>query len=203
MLRSASSLQILVIATNVIPGRSTASSSSSSSAAAALLAPGAAPAPTPGPPVTVSVPSLGQVVGAQDVSGSPGVAGFGNIPYASPPVGPLRWQPPAAHGPWASPRNARSFGKTCWQPGCTAANDACSEDCLSLNVYAPMSHLTRNASTPKLPTVLWVHGGGFLSGSGMYYRGDTFVLSAMQTGNPAVYVCINYRLGVLTPLNIF
>jgi len=121
-----------------------------------------------------------------------GVDVYRGIPYAAPPVGALRWEPPAAPAKWTAPRDATSAGAICPQPqrgdGVLAmgAGQTQSEDCLYLNVFAP--HGGKN-----LPVMVWIHGGAhrFGSGSGPIYDGTHFA----QDG--VVLVSINYRLGLL------
>jgi para-nitrobenzyl esterase len=69
---------------------------------------------------------------------------FRNIPYAAPPVGPLRWAPPQPVKAWTAPRAAAEAGPSCPQtmnadgsPNFGGANGPTSEDCLQLNVFAP------------------------------------------------------------------
>src|SRR6266404_1682124 len=83
-----------------------------------------------------------------------GVAFFGGIPYAAPPVGARRWRAPAAPTPWTTPRDASASGPDCPQPlrdGRKAAPQ--SEDCLTLNVATP------NPNAKKLPVLVSIHGG--------------------------------------------
>ncbi|WP_333588138.1 carboxylesterase family protein, partial [Phenylobacterium sp.] len=85
---------------------------------------------------------------------------FRNIPYAAPPVGALRWAPPAPAAPWTGVRQAVAAGPSCPQPmradgapNDGGANGPMSEDCLQLNVYAPLG-------APKdAPVMVWIHGG--------------------------------------------
>jgi para-nitrobenzyl esterase len=123
---------------------------------------------------------------------SNGLEVFKGIPYAAPPVGQLRWKPPAAAPAWQGVRDATAFGPACQQPkprvGSIYASPlaATSEDCLSLNVWAP-------AKVRKAPVLVWIHGGSLVSGSsseGMY---DGAALAERDV----VVVSINYRLGVL------
>src|ERR1700679_3338302 len=77
------------------------------------------------------------------------------IPYAAPPVGALRWQPPSPAAPWRGVREATSFAPHCAQP----SSPPTSEDCLYLNVFAPA-----DASDRNLPVMVWIHGGSLLAG---------------------------------------
>ena len=105
------------------------------------------------------------------------------IPYAAPPVGPLRWEPPEAAASWTGVRSARFYGNECTQPGNPPVN---TEDCLYLNVYAP-AVIPQGA---KLPVLFWIHGGGNVSGSGDSYDG-----SLLAQSDGIIVVSINYRLG--------
>jgi len=119
-----------------------------------------------------------------------GVAVFKGIPYAAPPTGALRWRPPAPPAPWTMPRSAQEFGPACPQavlPPPVGVEGATSEDCLTLNVWQPQE------ADPKLPVMVWIHGGGFVFGSGsqpMYAGAELARLGA-------VVVTLNYRLGAL------
>lgn len=120
-------------------------------------------------------------------TGDPGVQAFMGIPYATPPVGPLRWRPPQPPAPWSGVRDATRFGPACMQwhwPGVAAIP---SEDCLSLNVWAPIRH-----DGPPLPVMVFVHGGGFVFGSGAEPVYDGTALA----GHKVLLVTLNYRLGV-------
>ena len=87
--------------------------------------------------------------------------GFYGIPYAAPPIGPLRWRPPAPAEAWSGTLNA-----TAYKPSCVQTSDftpeihAQSEDCLYLNVFTP----PRADATSRLPVLFWVHGGAYVSG---------------------------------------
>ena len=131
----------------------------------------------------------GQVVGAA----ASGVAIFRGIPYAAPPVGSLRWREPQPARP-QDRLDATAFGPACIQP-VSAAQDAAfgptgpqSEDCLTLNVWAPEA-----APARRLPVMVWIHGGGYVSGTGSLPSYDGSSLA--QQG--AVVVTLNYRLGAL------
>lgn len=111
---------------------------------------------------------------------------FKGIPYAQPPVGPLRWRPPVAARPWPGIRPAAVFAPDCPQTlevGSRAPRQ--SEDCLYLNIWSP-----REAS--KAPVMVWVHGGSYVSGSGSEERLDGTALARQGV----VVVTINYRVGL-------
>ncbi|WP_099022890.1 carboxylesterase/lipase family protein [Mycolicibacterium palauense] len=110
---------------------------------------------------------------------------FQDIPYAAPPVGPLRWQPPRPAPPWPGVRDAASSGPRCIQdsrvdPGFGRTSN---EDCLSLNVWSP-------TGASALPVMVWIHGGGFVNGSGDIYDAEW-----LTTKGHMVVVTVNYRLG--------
>lgn len=129
----------------------------------------------------------GSVLGAE----LGGTRAFLGIPFAAPPVGDLRWKPPAPHAPWSEPLDATKKGRPCTQmAGFTNKVDAnTGEDCLTLNVWSPAS-----PASSKLPVMVWIHGGGFTVGSGSDAAYDGQALSE-ATGS--VVVSINYRLGPL------
>ncbi|MFE9320573.1 carboxylesterase/lipase family protein [Nocardia sp. NPDC052278] len=120
---------------------------------------------------------------------------FAGIPYAAPPVGELRWRPPAPAAPWPDIRDATMAGPSCPQEndfyGVFAANPTKSEDCLYLNVSTP-----RNlpADGGGLPVLVWIHGGSFVTGSGDIYGAEPLI--AHGDGD-LIVVTINYRLGTL------
>lgn len=118
-----------------------------------------------------------------------GARAFLGIPYAAPPVGARRWQAPGPAPSWTGLRDATRPGAPCAQPGLDRAGALRvigSEDCLTLNVYAP-----RGAGR-DLPVMVFIHGGGQMYGSGAQYDGAR--LAARQQ---VVVVTINYRLGLL------
>ena len=104
------------------------------------------------------------------------------IPYAAPPVGQLRWQPPQPHQPWTT-----ALAALTQPPGCPSGTTGNEEDCLYLDVTAP----TGVGSGP-LPVIVYIHGGGFTGGATSTYPEDT-----LATGGPVIVVGIEYRLGVL------
>ena len=116
-----------------------------------------------------------------------GVAAFKGIPYAAPPVGALRWQPPQPHPNWQAPRDATQFGPICpQQPTTWMDSMPQSEDCLTLNIWAP-------EHGRDLPVAVWIHGGGGTAGSGAQatFDGTRFARDGV------VLVTLNYRLGQL------
>ncbi len=128
--------------------------------------------------VTTSGPLKGIVSG--------NVAEFLGIPYAAPPVGPLRWMPPQPYGTWNGLLDASSFGNVCTQGG------RGSEDCLFLNIYVPNFKKNGNKHGSAMPVMFWIHGGGLTGGAGSDY--DPTPLLAPQN---VIIVTINYRLGYL------
>jgi para-nitrobenzyl esterase len=147
-----------------------------------------APAPVPAPPV-VRVES-GELQGVVE----DGVASFKGIPFAAPPVGDLRWRPPQPAAKWTGVRQAADFGANCMQgrfgpppaPGAPPA-PVPSEDCLFLNIWGPASA----TPTAKLPVMVWIHGGGFMGGSGSF----PMTSGVRFAGHGVVLVSLNYRLG--------
>jgi para-nitrobenzyl esterase len=112
---------------------------------------------------------------------------FLGIPYAAPPVGPLRWRPPQPAAHWTGVRPATKFGPHCPQTGGPFGLASMSENCLFLNVYAPAGSL-RGGS---LPVMVWIHGGDLTAGESNDYNPAGLVRDG------AVVVTINYRLGAL------
>ncbi|MFD0853396.1 carboxylesterase family protein, partial [Actinomadura adrarensis] len=116
---------------------------------------------------------------------------FLGIPYASPPVGSLRWKPPVPSRPWTGIRDGGKPGNPCMQTGSRtpwgdlAGPGTPSEDCLYLNVHVPSTR-----SLKPRPVMVWIHGGGFTIGSGTFYNG-----SELAERGDVVVVSINYRLG--------
>jgi len=113
---------------------------------------------------------------------------FRGVPYAKPPVGPLRWKPPQPLERWSGVRTALEYAPDCPQTlevGSRAP--AHSEDCLYLNVWTPL-----DAEPGSLPVLVWIYGGSFVSGSGSEARTDGAKLARRGT----VVVAINYRVGL-------
>lgn len=112
---------------------------------------------------------------------------FQGIPYAAPPVGPLRWQPPQPPLRWPGVRDAGEPGPWCVQETGPSARELTSEDCLTLNVWTP----TGTAPEPR-PVMVWIHGGGFVKGSG-----DIYGARRLAVRGHIIVITINYRLGAL------
>jgi para-nitrobenzyl esterase len=154
-----------------------------------LALPVEAMATTPLPPPTV-VTEAGRLVGGRDANATV----FRGIPYAQPPVGALRWRPPQPPAKWAGERDAGRFGPACPQSPDSPVMmvgrvGASSEDCLTLNLWKPASA----SSDRKLPVMVWIHGGGFFTGSG----GEAQFDGAPFVARGVILVTINYRLGRL------
>ncbi|MEU6849041.1 carboxylesterase/lipase family protein [Actinacidiphila alni] len=112
---------------------------------------------------------------------------FQGIPYAAPPVGPLRWASPRPAAPWHGVRAATTPGNRCAQAAGLIDEPSSSEDCLYLNVTTPA-----HTGPRKLPVMVWIHGNGFINGAGSLY--DAQRLAAL---GKVIVVSFNYRLGVL------
>ncbi|MGH2944604.1 MAG: carboxylesterase/lipase family protein, partial [Solirubrobacteraceae bacterium] len=113
---------------------------------------------------------------------------FRGIPYAAPPVGPLRWRPPQRPAAWSGERDATQFGPRCAQPATPFGPASSSEDCLYLNVFAPAG---RKHGGEGHPVMVWIHGGGLSIGASDDYD------PAKLVADGTVVVTINYRLGAL------
>ncbi len=120
------------------------------------------------------------------------IRAFKGIPYAAAPVGDLRWKAPQPAPRWSGVREALEFGPGCIQPPVPAQSlyndppDATSEECLSLNVWAPQD-------ADKAPVIVWLHGGSLRIGAGSLPMYDGTHYAERGT----VFVSVNYRLGAL------
>ncbi|XP_062817822.1 fatty acyl-CoA hydrolase precursor, medium chain isoform X4 [Anolis carolinensis] len=126
---------------------------------------------------------------------------FLGVPFAPPPLGPLRFSPPGAPPSWTGTRDAQAHPPMCLQDPVTGQvlSDAftnkkekvsldVSEDCLYLNIFSPV----RADKEAKKPVMVWIHGGGLLLGAASTYDG-----SALAAFEDVVVVAIQYRLGIL------
>jgi para-nitrobenzyl esterase len=141
--------------------------------------------------MTVAQTRYGQVRGAEIADG---VLGWRGIAYARPPIGALRFRPPAPPEPWSGVRDALEYGHRSLQPEPIPDPQAppTSEDCLYLNVTAP-------AGVAGRPVLFWLHGGGFEIGQGPNQAGDGV---AFARSHGLVVVTVNYRLGALGFLEV-
>ncbi|MCB0521724.1 MAG: carboxylesterase family protein [Lewinellaceae bacterium] len=122
---------------------------------------------------------------------------FRGIPFAAPPVGDLRWKAPEPAANWDGVLACDKFPASAMQPPPVpffvwskefmAPMEPLSEDCLYLNIWAP-----KMEGDQKLPVIVWIHGGGFVSGAGAcpIYDGEGMAKKGV------VFVSINYRLGI-------
>ncbi|EKG16480.1 Carboxylesterase type B [Macrophomina phaseolina MS6] len=143
----------------------------------------------------VTLPGYGSFVGtsvSQTLTKKPlpaTVNAWLGIDYASQPVGESRFAPvgpPAAFSGW---KNASQYGYSCIQDPEELPYPQ-DEACLSMNVFRP-----QNVSLDeKLPVLIWIHGGGFVSGSARSFDGASFVANAKE---PLVVVTFNYRVNSL------
>jgi len=110
---------------------------------------------------TIIAVAQGKLAGRIDAHG---IRSFKGIPYAEPPVGPQRWKAPVAAGPWPGVRDAAAFGASClappWPPDSIYADHPphFSEDCLSLNVWAP-------SAAKHAAVIVFIYGGSLIRGS--------------------------------------
>jgi para-nitrobenzyl esterase len=142
------------------------------------------------PAAAVIATEQGRVSGVPDLASDAYLA----IPFARPPVGPLRWRPPEAPAVWNGVRDGSHFSANCYQAPATGfgpftpefmADGPVSEDCLYLNVWKP------TGPAKNLPVLVFIHGGGLGGGAGSIpiYNG------ARLAAKGAVVITINYRLG--------
>lgn len=144
---------------------------------------------TPTSPAPVVTTAHGPVLGLARVDQSVFLA----VPYAAPPFGERRFQPPAAPEPWTESRDCTAHGSTAPAPPYRAGvGDLLPEpvipgqDCLHVNVWTP------DPAADGLPVFVWIHGGSFQNGSNAVpvYDGSAFARDGV------VAVTVNYRLGV-------
>ncbi len=134
---------------------------------------------------------LGPVTGAE----MEGIQAYLGLPYAEPPVGEMRWRPPAPVQPWSSFDATRHPNRCLQTPyhevlsGFEIFGEE-SEDCLYLNIYTPGTEGSR-------PVMFWIHGGAYIQGSANEYNG-----ARLAAENDVVVVAINYRLGIFGFLDL-
>ncbi|XP_071627810.1 esterase FE4-like isoform X2 [Temnothorax longispinosus] len=136
----------------------------------------------------------GRLIGTVEEDGYGGrYFAFRGIPYAKPPIGELRFKDPVPPEPWSGDRDAFKYGNVAVQLDIFSREIIGDEDCLYLNVYT-----TDLNPAEKRAVMVWIHGGGFFTGSGnaIIYGPDYIVQKDV------VLVTLNYRLGVLGFLNL-
>ena len=161
-----------------------------------------------GTPPELRETRYGMVRGTDD-SATSGTYAWKGVPYAQPPVGALRWQPPAEPAAWMGERSTTRFGSACLQmgriygPGANNRFDDTigqtlntplgSEDCLTLNIWRPAT------AQDNLPVLVFIHGGSGISG---YTADPVYDGAALAQSANAVVVTANYRLDVLGYLQL-
>lgn len=178
----------------------------------------AAPAPAPDStikaranPVSVVLPA-GTIVGSANV-----VETFNGIPYADPPVGPLRLKPPrkltrnlgtfdatpvapqcpqmgifgGASAASAKIANVEAIAESLNEPLYTLQAEDGQEDCLSVTVQRPLG----TKPGDKLPVLFWIYGGGFMFGSTAKYDATGLLTTGTSRSQPFIYVSVNHRVG--------
>jgi len=120
-----------------------------------------------------------------------GLSVYKGVPFAAAPVGELRWRPPIDVAHWTGTRKADAFAPACMQDSVSMPGEiarAVSEDCLYLNIWTP-----GKGSQERLPVIVWIYGGGYISGSASMplYWGDRLAHKGV------IVVTIAYRLGPL------
>jgi para-nitrobenzyl esterase len=141
-----------------------------------------------------SVPVTGGLISGVEEHG---IKIFKGIPYAAPPISDLRWQAPAPVIEWEGVKNCNEFAASpmqvdpvpfyMWSEEFLIPSTPIDEDGLYLNVWTPSAK-----TTTQLPVLVWIHGGGFQSGSGSVPIYDGTAMAQKDL----VFVSINYRLGV-------
>ena len=145
-------------------------------------------------PALAGAPAAQVIQGALSGDVEDGITVFRGIPFASPPVGELRWRAPQPAPNWTGTRDARNFGPICPQlPTPRTAGLKQSEDCLTLNVWTPQLQ-----SGAGLPVMVWIHGGSFRTGGSAMHIYDGTDLAKRGV----IVVTLNYRLGPLGFLDL-
>ncbi|NBA86911.1 carboxylesterase family protein [Emticicia sp. CRIBPO] len=122
---------------------------------------------------------------------------FKGVPFAAPPVGELRWKAPQPPKKWNGLLNCDTFSASpvqnnpvpfmMWTQEFIAPAKPLSEDCLYLNIWTPAA-----SNKAKLPVIVWIYGGGFVSGSAACPIYDGEELSKKGV----IFISINYRVGI-------
>ncbi|KAK6982895.1 cholinesterase 1-like isoform X1, partial [Biomphalaria glabrata] len=150
-------------------------------------------------PVTLTT-TLGDVVGVRQTTGATPVDTFYGIPFAQPPVGPMRFKTPVAAEPWDGAKCGLEKPNSCWQVVDTYfdnfrganmwnPNTPRSEDCLYLNVWRPACD---SGCQPKT-IMVWIFGGGFFAGTSTL---DVYNAAQLAARNDVIVVSFGYRVGI-------
>lgn len=148
--------------------------------------------PSPAMSAPAAAPVVNAPAGAVKGTVEGDVRVFRGIPFAEPPVGALRWQPPQPMKRWDGVREATAFGPACFQPESKLSSVysgppvPMSEDCLTLNIWAP-------ANTRHAPVFFWIYGGALWGGASR----DPMYDGRKMAERGVIVVSINYRLGPL------
>jgi len=139
----------------------------------------------------------GEVVG---FASEPDAHSWLGIPFAMPPVGELRWRAPRSPDAWEGARETLAWGRSCMQfvmpglnrEGSVAGGPSGSEDCLTLNIFAPrFAPADVPTGDARLPVMYWIHGGGNTVGDA-----TLFEASLLASSQKLIVVSVQYRLGV-------
>jgi para-nitrobenzyl esterase len=119
------------------------------------------------------------------------ITAYEGVPFAAPPLGPLRWREPQPVQAWKGARDATAFAPACLQLGVSMPGEPdpkTSEDCLYLNVWAPAGK-----SRAGWPVMVFIPGGGYTNGATSLplYWGDRLARRGV------IVVTVAYRLGPL------
>jgi para-nitrobenzyl esterase len=131
----------------------------------------------------VAVTAAGQVKAVERL----GMRSYFGIPFAAPPVGSLRWMPPAPAQPWTAPLAKTQSNAPCLQTSTSSFRlPNGTEDCLYLDVHAPAT------GAGPLPVMVWIHGGAFNTGGAITYADPSPLV-----GKGVIVVNIAYRMGAM------
>lgn len=134
---------------------------------------------------------------------------FTGIPFAKPPLGPLRFRKPVPIDPWHGVLEATAMPNSCYQeryeyfPGFEGEemwnpNTNISEDCLYLNIWVPQHLRVRHhqdkplTERPKVPILVWIYGGGYMSGTATL---DLYKADIMASSSDVIVASMQYRVG--------
>lgn len=142
---------------------------------------------------------------------TPTVRKFLGIPYATPPVGELRWRPPQPHARWRKPIDATMFANHCPQNASAFGLASLTEDCLFLNVFTPVHERDDDRDDDRdhgrghhddfdrdddrdhgRAVMVWFHGGAHVVG-----ESDDYDPTDLVDNGRVIVVTVNYRLGAL------